>query len=149
MGSRSVAYRVASKLLEPGEIQHLERVSEWLGRPAWNVIIDEIRRQFRKQSRVIGDRYRVNVTRSIDTLPPLAAEEAPTLDGMIRAERIQALRDAVDRLPSRQREVISLQLSGWSTKRIAYRMRCTVDNVDYHIRKAKRSLLLALSGNLR
>lgn len=133
-------------MLEPGEIQHLEKVAEWLGRPAWGVIVDEVRRQHGK--RLINGKHQINWTKSLELLGPVIADEEPALESMIRAERIQQVRDAVASLPSRQRRVLALRLEGFSSKQIADDLGCGIDNVDFHTRNAKKSLREILAGDL-
>jgi RNA polymerase sigma factor (sigma-70 family) len=145
-GSLSSLYRTASQLLEPGEIEHLEQVAAWQGRPVQGVLIDEIRRQFRRKSQ--GE-YRINRTQSLEVIAPPVSEEEPVLDRLVRADDIDQLVQAIARLPDRQRTATNWMLAGYSQKEIGQLMGCSSHTVEHHLRKARLLLSYALAGNYR
>lgn len=145
MGCRSISrgsYHRVSGLLEPGEIQHLERVAEWLGRPAWGVIVDEVRRQHGK--RLINGKHRINKTRLLgDDSSWLVSANAGPVDQAMRAEDIRMMLQAIDELPMRQRRVVKMRLEGLTIPDIARRLGCSAHTVDFHMRKARKLLASA------
>lgn len=130
-------------LLEPGELEHLHAVADWLGRPRLGYVVDEIRRRhgdLRRQKR------RARAVHSLEQIPPLADTAEPVPDQVVRAERIARICNIVQQLPKQQRRVTEMRMRGHSIKEVAAALGCTVDNVDYHIRKARPTLTRLLEG---
>lgn len=124
-------------LLERGELAHLKTVAAWLGRPVVGVVIDEIRRQHGRYA--IKGVHKINRTKSLGAHHLAFPDESPgPLDLLIRQESEQRFTDWIDTLPPTGREILLLKMEGLSYKDIAKKLDCTVWNIDYHMRRAKR-----------
>ena len=141
MGSKPVGlvYHRVAGLLEPGEIAHLEQVAAWLKRPAWAVIIDEVRRQHGRP--LIDGKHRINRTEPLydQHMRRVCPKESP-LDAMIRAEDLVEMRKRVERLPPLQRRVVKARLEGRTIVQVADYLGCSTHNVEHHLRVAKKIL---------
>ena len=148
MGKRPVGriYRTAAALLLPGEVKHLEKVAEWLQRPAWAVITDEIRRQHGKSRDRRKGTLRINNMHSLEDVAPPTCDAVPVLQRLAHAERVQRLRRAVEGLPHRQRQAIQLQLAGYSLKAIGTSMGVSTHTVEHHLRRGRALLACALAA---
>jgi RNA polymerase sigma factor (sigma-70 family) len=77
----------------------------------------------------------------------LVADAASTDSHVERAELWQALRGALDRLPARQRLVVSLfEIDGLSTGEVAERVGVSQVTVRWHLHQARQVLREALKG---
>jgi len=138
-------YRRVRGLLEPGEIDHLEQVAEWLGRPHYAVIVDEVRRQYGRYE--IDGEYKVNKCTSLDSIThedgtPIVFEDPslPVIDDMIITEKMDYLNSKIDSLDTDEKKVLRAWLSGDSYRNIAKDYRLPLTQVDNLIRRAKRNL---------
>ena len=103
----------------------------WLSRVAVNLCIDGARR---------------HRTTSLDGVPDRPDPAAGADDMMERQERAARVRDAVARLPDRQRQAISLCYDGeLSNAEGAAAMKTTVGAFELLLVRARRTLRLALS----
>lgn len=149
MGSKSVGrvYQRVAGLLEPGEIAHLQQVAAWLKRPAWAVIIDEVRRQHGRPQ--IDGKHRINLTKPLHEghTQRVCPRESP-LDAMVRAEDLVEMRKRVERLPPLQRRVVKARLTGLTVAQVADHLGCSKHNVEHHLRVAKKILAGGASSRL-
>jgi RNA polymerase sigma factor (sigma-70 family) len=133
------AYSDAMNLLSREEVHNLRLVAIWQNRPIFAVIYDEIRAQYGRPRN--GNDYKINRTENLRWFfRKIPSEEEPVLDRLIREEeRLEMIR-GVEALPEHQRRVVQLRLSGMSQKRVAEKLGCTVNTVEFHMRKAKKLL---------
>jgi DNA-directed RNA polymerase specialized sigma24 family protein len=137
MGKRPVAsrvYKIAEELLEPGEVEHLKLVAQWLKRPPIAVVVDELRRQFGRYK--VNGEYRVNRTQlagdevlSWPTVGPSVPELAAS------SETLEWLAGQIEGLPPITRKVVKRKLAGVASRDIAAELGCTMDNVRFHRKK--------------
>ena len=144
MTTKNIYSRVRG-LLEPGEIDHLEQVAEWLGRPHYAVIVDEVRRQYGRYE--VDGQYKVNKSTSLDNIvhedgTPVVFEDpsVPVIDTMITTEKMDYLSSKIDSLAEDERKVLRASLSGISYRTIAKDHRLPLTQVDNLLRRAKRNL---------
>jgi RNA polymerase sigma-70 factor, ECF subfamily len=77
----------------------------------------------------------------------LVADEATADSQAERAELRQALRGALERLPARQRLIVSLfEIDGLGTGEVAERLGVTQVTVRWHLHQARQTLREALKG---
>lgn len=144
MATKNIYSRVRG-LLEPGEIDHLEQVAEWLGRPHYAVIVDEVRRQYGRYE--VDGQYKVNKSTSLDSIvhedgTPVVFEDpsVPVIDTMITTEKMDYLSSKIDSLPEDERKVLRASLLGISYRTIAKDYRLPLTQVDNLLRRAKKNL---------
>lgn len=107
-------------------------LSTWLGRVAANLAVDRTRRT--KRNAPMDD--------SIDPPDPTPGVEAQ----MQATARTQALRDALNDLPDRQREAVVLRhIEGYANPEIAAMMGTGVEAVESLIARGKRRLTALLA----
>lgn len=124
-------------LLEPGELAHLKVVAGWLNRPFVGVVIDEVRRQHGRYE--INGTHKINRTKRIDDYHGSFSDEVPgPLEILIQKEAESLLLEWVGGLPPRQQEVLHMRMDGLSNIQIADQLGCTVWNIEYHMKRAKR-----------
>jgi len=121
-------------LLERGELQHLEAVAAWLGRPAQWYVVDEIRSRH--------GRNRINRTRRLSRHH--ADERRSPLEEAQRAEDVQRVRWALTQIRPRYAETLLLRMQGLSNKQCAERMRCGIDNIERMVRLGRAALVVEL-----
>ena len=94
------------------------------------------------------DLLRKRATRAADPHEvELVADEASADSHVERRELWQALRGALDRLPARQRLVVSLfEIDGLSTGEVAERVGVSQVTVRWHLHQARQVLREALKG---
>lgn len=111
----------------PGEA----KLSTWLYRVAANLCIDRLRRRKRLS----------------DAAPPEQEDESPSaLSGLAADERGAALREALEALPDRQRQAITLRhMAEMSNPEIAARMELSVEAVESLLARGRRSLARSLA----
>lgn len=111
----------------PGEA----KLSTWLHRVAANLCIDRIRRRRRLSPEE----------------PPDMADETPSaLARMATADRSSALRAALDDLPDRQRQALTLRhFADLSNPEIAEKMELSVEAVESLTARARRGLSRAMA----
>lgn len=120
-------WRIAAEWRQ-GEAQ----VSTWLYRVASNLCTDRLRRRR---------------TVDIEAVPEIEDGQASAVDGMIEADRVSALQQALDGLPDRQRQAVVLRhIEGLSNPEIAEVMDIGVEAVESLTARGKRALAAALAG---
>ena len=108
------------------------QVSTWLYRVATNLCTDRLRRK-----RPIA----------LEAAPEAEDGRAEVVDGMIDADRTQALEMALAELPERQRQAVVLRhLEGLSNPEIAQVMEIGVEAVESLTARGKRTLAALLAG---
>ncbi|MDE3027419.1 MAG: RNA polymerase sigma factor [Paracoccaceae bacterium] len=108
------------------------QVSTWLYRVATNLCTDRLRRK-----RPIA----------LEAAPEIEDGRAEVVDGMIDADRAQALEMALAQLPERQRQAVVLRhLEGLSNPEIAQVMEIGVEAVESLTARGKRTLANLLAG---
>ena len=144
MTTKNIYSRVRD-LLEPGELEHLEQVAEWLGRPHYAVIVDEVRRQYGRY--LIDGEYKVNKVTSLDgmlidedTPIQFSDNSIPLLDSLAIKEKMEYLDSKIDLLEDEEKNALRAWLNGTSYRAIAKSIRCPLTQVDNIIRRAKRKL---------
>jgi RNA polymerase sigma-70 factor (ECF subfamily) len=112
----------------------LERAFEpWFTRLLVNLGLDLLRKRA----------TRVTETHDVE----LVADDATADSQVERAELWWALRKALDRLPARQRLIVSLfELDGLSTREVADQVGVSQVTVRWHLHQARRLLREALKG---
>ncbi len=124
------------RLLKAGEqAKEIRSISGWLFQVARRRCYDRLRMEKRMDAR--HDRLRQETTTANPATP-----EDPLLDREAR----HRVREALGRLPDRQREMLELKVwDGLSYREIGERLDLTMTNVRYHIGQAFR----AMAGQLR
>ena len=103
---------------------------------ARNLLIDKVRR-----SRVVC----IEAVSEIETFEPTADDLTPERIASAR-EELRRLQSALDLLPPRCREVVSLRkIEGLSQREVAARLGIREDTVEHHVGKAMRALADALN----
>jgi RNA polymerase sigma-70 factor (ECF subfamily) len=119
-----------------GELRDVQRWRPWLYRLARNAAIDAGREATRQ--RQLADRL------TADAVVPDA--RVPS-DDIARRERLVAVRQAIEALPPRYREVLTLRhLEGWSYRQIADVLEVPIDTVETRLVRARRKLRESLEG---
>lgn len=117
----------------PGWRRGEAKVSTWLYRVTANLCIDRIRR------RRIGP--------DLDSVPEPMDEAPSAATGMQQAARAEALQQALDGLPDRQRQAVILRhIEGLSNPEIAEIMDIGARAVESLVARGKRALEAALQG---
>ena len=144
MTTKNIYSRVRDHL-EPGELEHLEKVAEWLGRPHYAVIVDEVRRQYGRNP--IDGEYKINKVTSLDgmlidedTPIQFSDNSIPLLDSLAIKEKMKYLDSKIDLLEDEEKNALRAWLNGTSYRAIAKSIRCPLTQVDNIIRRAKRKL---------
>lgn len=115
----------------PGEAM----VTTWLYRVATNLATDRLRYRNRRRAAPLDD------------APDLADTGPGVVQAMIEADRMQALQQALDHLPERQRQAVVLRhIEGLSNPEIAEILGLGVEAVESLTARGKRALAAALSG---
>ena len=141
LGDRAEAEDIAQEALvrlwkiapdwRPGEAQ----ISTWLYRVVSNLATDRLRHRNRRR------------TASMDDAPDVPDEGSGAEAGLIDADRMAALQDALDSLPDRQRQAVVLRhIEGLTNPEIAEIMEIGVEAVESLTARGKRALSAALSG---
>lgn len=109
------------------------RVSTWAFRVVSNLCVDRLRKSGRSVD--------------LDATPEPRDGSASAEAGLIEADRVAALQDALASLPARQRQAVVLRhLEGLSNPEIAEIMDIGVEAVESLTARAKRSLSARLAG---
>lgn len=109
------------------------KVSTWLYRVGSNLCTDRLRKK-----RGVG----------LDEAPEMADETPNAENQMIAADRGHALRQAMDRLPERQKLALTLRhLEEQSNPEIAEALETSVEAVESLLSRARRALAADLSSN--
>ena len=109
------------------------KVSTWLYRVGSNLCTDRLRKK-----RGVG----------LDEAPEVADETPNVEDQMIAADRGRALREAMDRLPERQKLALNLRhFEEQSNPEIAEVLETSVEAVESLLSRARRALAADLSSN--
>ena len=107
------------------------QVSTWLYRVTANMCIDRIRKRR---------------TTNFDDLPEMADDSASVIETMEQKERHEALQDALDQLPDRQKQAVVLRhIDGLSNPEIGQIMDITPRAVESLTARGKRALTALLS----
>lgn len=107
------------------------QVSTWLYRVTANMCIDRIRKRR---------------TTNFDDLPEMADDSASVVETMEQKERHEALQDALDKLPDRQKQAVVLRhIDGLSNPEIGQIMDITPRAVESLTARGKRALTALLS----
>lgn len=115
----------------PGEAQ----VSTWAYRVVTNLCTDLRRARMRRPA----------VT--LDAAPEIADGARGAVAGMIEADRMQALQNALNQLPERQRQAVVLRhIEGLTNPDIALIMQIGVEAVESLTARGKRALAAILAG---
>lgn len=110
------------------------KVTTWLYRVVANLCID-------RQRRARGG------TVAIDAIPEPADGRASVVEDMQQRARANALQEALNDLPARQRQAVALRhVDGLSNPEIADIMEITIEAVESLTSRGKRALSAALSG---
>lgn len=110
------------------------KVTTWLYRVVANLCID-------RQRRARGG------TVAIDAIPEPADGRASVVEDMQQRARANALQEALNDLPARQRQAVALRhIDGLSNPEIADIMEITIEAVESLTSRGKRALSAALSG---
>ncbi len=118
--------------IAPAWRQGEAKVSTWLYRVVANLCTDRLRRR-----RGVG----------LDSIAEPADDAASAEDGLVRAQRVAALQEALMRLPARQRQAVVLRhVEGLSNPEIAAVMEVSVEAVESLNARGKRALAKALAG---
>lgn len=111
------------------------QVSTWVYRVVANLCTDRLRRR----------KNRAQV--AIDVVAEPEADLLPVVEQMTEAHRAEALQNALDSLPDRQRQAVILRhLEGLSNPEIAQIMDIGVEAVESLTARGKRALKAALAG---
>jgi len=109
------------------------KVSTWLYRVGSNLCTDRLRKK-----RGVG----------LDEAPEVVDETPNVEDQMISADRGRALRQAMDRLPARQKLALTLRhFEELSNPEIAEALETSVEAVESLLSRARRALAADLSSN--
>jgi RNA polymerase sigma-70 factor (ECF subfamily) len=109
------------------------KVSTWLYRVGSNLCTDRLRKK-----RGVG----------LDEAPEVADETPNVEDQMIAADRGRALREAMDRLPERQKLALTLRhFEEQSNPEVAEVLETSVEAVESLLSRARRALAADLSSN--
>lgn len=111
------------------------KVTTWAYRVATNLCTDRLRAH-RRRGRA-----------SLDDAPDLADPAISAVERLVEADRIDALRAALARLPDRQRQAMVLRhMDGLSNTDIADIMDIGIEAVESLTARAKRALVAILAG---
>lgn len=138
LGNRAEAEDVAQDAMmrlwkiAPDWRQGEAKVTTWLYRVVANLCTDRLRR-------------RPSV--GIDAIPEPADDSASVADGMQDRARLDALYSALDTLPDRQRQAVTLRhIEGLANPEIAAIMDISTEAVESLTARGKRALAAALAG---
>lgn len=138
LGNRAEAEDVAQDAMmrlwkiAPDWRQGEAKVTTWLYRVVANLCTDRLRR-------------RPSV--GIDAIPEPADDSASVADGMQDRARLDALYRALDTLPDRQRQAVTLRhIEGLANPEIAAIMDISTEAVESLTARGKRALAAALAG---
>lgn len=138
LGNRAEAEDVAQDAMmrlwkiAPDWRQGEAKVTTWLYRVVANLCTDRLRR-------------RPSV--GIDAIPEPADDSASVADGMQDRARLDALYRALDTLPDRQRQAVTLRhIEGLANSEIAAIMDISTEAVESLTARGKRALAAALAG---
>lgn len=141
-GDRAEAEDVAQEAMlrlwrvAPEWRQNEAKVSTWLFRVATNLVTDRLR-----------SRQRRGRTDTLDDAPEVADGQPGAEAGLIEADRMAALQQALSELPERQRQAVVLRhIEGLSNPEIAVIMDLGVEAVESLTARGKRALAAILSG---
>jgi RNA polymerase sigma-70 factor (ECF subfamily) len=102
---------------------------------------------FRVTANLCTDRLRKRRGVDLDSVPEPEDHAPAAVDGMIAADRVQALDRALRELPERQRQAVVLRhLEGLANPEIAEVMEISVEAVESLTARGKRTLARILSG---
>jgi RNA polymerase sigma-70 factor (ECF subfamily) len=139
LGNRAEAEDVAQEALlrlwriAPEWRQGEAKVTTWLYRVVANLCTDRLRRSGRGLA--------------LEAVPEPEDEARGPLDAMQARARIDALQDALNHLPDRQRQAVILRhIEGMANPEIAEIMEISVDAVESLTARGKRALSAALAG---
>lgn len=119
--------------IAPGWREGEAKVSTWLYRVGYNLCIDRLRKK-----RGVA----------LDEAPEMEDETPNVEDQMITADRGRALRQAMDRLPERQKLALTLRhFEEQSNPEIAEVLETSVEAVESLLSRARRALAADLSSN--
>jgi RNA polymerase sigma-70 factor (ECF subfamily) len=122
----------------PGWRSGEAQVSTWAYRVAANLCTDRLRARKRRRAEALD-----NVAEPADMAPS-------AIEGMLDAQRQDALTAALLELPDRQREAVTLRhIEGLANPEIAAVMQVGVEAVESLIARGKRALVAALSQRRR
>ncbi len=112
------------------------RVATWLYRVTTNLCTDRLR-----------GRQRRRISADVADLPDLADGAPSVVAKMLQADRMQALEQALNSLPERQRLAVVLRhIEGLGNPQIAEIMDMSVEAVESLTARGKRALAAALAG---
>lgn len=102
---------------------------------------------FRVTSNLVTDRLRKRRSVDLDAVPEPEDDSPGALEGLIEADRAQALQAALNSLPDRQREAVVMRhLEGFSNPEIAEALEISVEAVESLTARGKRALAKVLAG---
>lgn len=111
------------------------QVATWVYRVATNLCTDRLRGRMRRRATPLDD------------APEVADGAVGAEAGLIAADRMAALQDALDSLPDRQRQAVVLRhIEGLTNPQIAEVMDIGVEAVESLTARGKRALAAALTG---
>ena len=118
----------------------------WLATIASRVALNELRTRRRKHWVASST---IQADSGTQDWKPSGEEDGPS-DALLRRERIDAVREAVDRLPERQRKAIWLQrFEGWDLQQVGEALDLTVPAVKSLLHRARASLMKELEPFLK
>jgi len=104
---------------------------------------------FRILTHLCIDQYRRRDPMSHDALDSVSGDAETAPEVLMRRERAEQVRQAIERLPARQRVALVLQhYEGMSYEEIGAVMKCSASSVDALLVRAKKKLRQWLSGIL-
>jgi len=116
--------------------------SAWVYRIAANASIDRYRRGWRHKAEPLDEMVESEVHKSASAPLPLSPH-----DHLAGREKKRALERAIHRLPTRQREVVSMRYFGeMQLEEIAQSLGCPLGTVKSNLHKAIHSLRVLLRG---
>jgi RNA polymerase sigma-70 factor (ECF subfamily) len=119
-----------------GDWQQAEIFGRWLRGVAWNQYRNWARSRRRRENRV-------------GVLTPAMLDEISSPMGETSSEELQALREAIDRLPAHQRQVVLMHyLEESSIRDVAMLLSVTEKTVEGRLFQARRTLRRLLEGKL-
>ncbi len=102
---------------------------------------------YRVTANLCTDRLRKRRGVDLDSVPEPVDDTPGAVDRMIGADRAQALQEALDALPERQRMAVTLRhLEGLANPEIAVAMDISVEAVESLTARGKRALAAGLAG---
>lgn len=112
------------------------KVSTWLYRVASNLCLDRLRKHSGKRA-----------TQDIDSVPEPPDERPSVESDLIARDRAEALQAALQNLPDRQRQAVSLRfLQELTNPEVAEVMEVSVEAVESLLSRGKRALAQALDA---